>query len=511
MPTTRLLPLAAAIALGGCVLGPDFKSPEPPAAAAAPGAGYTASAMPVQTASASVPGGEAQRLQLGRDIPAQWWALFRSDALDALVRAALAQNPNVAAAQAALRQAQESLTAQTGALEYPNVALSVGAERQRAFAVGNGIGSRATDYNLFNTTVNVSYTLDLFGANRRTIEGVAALVDYQRFQVEATYLTLASNVVTAAIREASLRAQLQATRDVLVLQQKALSVVDVQFNAGAVSRSAVLTQRTQVAQTQATIPPLEKSLAQTRHQLSVYIGKLPSEAGLPEFQLASLQLPQELPVTLPSSLVRQRPDVRASEALLHQASAQVGVATAAQYPQIRLGASYGSGATEARDLFRPDNTLWSIGAALTQPLFNGGALSAQRRAAEAAFDQSSAQYRNTVLGAFQNVADALRAIEFDAETLRTQAEAASLAREALDLTSGQYRLGAVSFLQLLDAQRTYQQTQINLVQAQAARYADTAALFQALGGGWWNDTAMADRSRSDSLATIERPSLAPVQ
>jgi len=479
---SRLRLTLLAMLLGGCAVGPDFTAPEAPVATN--GENYTQKALVAQTVSAAGPAGTAQLLAMGQDIPAQWWALFHSEPLNQLIQAALLNSPTLAAAQAALRQAQETLNAQTGALQYPNIGLQLGAERQRGVATPG----RVVDYNLFNASVSVTYAFDVFGSNRRALEALAAGVDYQRFQVEAAYLTLVSNLVTTAIREASLRAQLQAVREVLVLQQKQLSVVDVQFNAGAVARSVVLTQRTQVAQTNATLPPLEKSLAQTRHQLSVYVGKLPSELGLPEFQLDSLQLPAQLPVTLPSSLVRQRPDIRASEALLHQASAQVGVATAAQYPQLSLSAGYGTGASRVQDLFAGPTTLWNLGAGLTQPLFNAGALSAKKRAALAAYDQAQAQYRSAVLNAFQNVADSLRAIEFDAQALQTQAEAEALAKEALGLSNGQYRLGALSFLQLLDAQRTYQQTHISVVQARAARYADTAALFQALGGGWWNAT-----------------------
>jgi NodT family efflux transporter outer membrane factor (OMF) lipoprotein len=261
---------------------------------------------------------------------------------------------------------------------------------------------------------------------------------------------------------------------------------------GGASRPDVLTQRTQLAQTRATLPPLEKNLAQTRHQLAVYAGNLPSDGGLPEFRLESLQLPQDLPVTLPSQLVRQRPDIRASEALLHQANAQIGVATANLYPQITLSGNYGSETTEFNNLFGSGTGVWSLGTSLLQPIFRGGQLTAQRRAAIAAHDEAAAQYRETVLQAFQNVADTLRALEMDAKTLQAQADAESLAREALDLTQKQFQLGAVSYLSLLNAQRQYQQTRINLVQAQAVRYADTAALFQALGGGWWNRTAQAD-------------------
>lgn len=500
-PAVALLAL-----LGGCAVGPDFTSPAPPPGAE--GTAYTPTPLAAQTTSApGIIAGESQRLMLGQDIPAQWWTVFHSEALDALIRSALAQNPTLASAQAALRQSQEIYTAQTGALRYPNIGLRVNAERERAALATGRLGT----YNLFNVGVDVSYQLDLFGGNTRALESYAAAVDYQRFQVEATYLTLVSNLVSTAILEASLRAQVKATREVLELLERQLKVVNVQFDAGAVARSAVLTQQTQIAQARATIPPLEKSLAQAQHQLSVLAGRLPSEAGMPEFNVDSLRFPQELPLTLPSSLVRQRPDIRASEALLHEASAQVGVATAAQYPQVTLGAGYGSASSTTSGLFRADSAIWNFGAGLVQPIFNGGQLSAQKRAAEAAYDQAQAQYRATVLSAFQNVADSLRAIQSDADTLRAQAEAESTARESLRIANEQYRLGAVSFLLLLDTQRSYAQTRIALVQAQAARYASTAALFQALGGGWWNEGPLADASRPGSGAVIERPGLAPVR
>jgi NodT family efflux transporter outer membrane factor (OMF) lipoprotein len=312
--------------------------------------------------------------------------------------------------------------------------------------------------------------------------------------VEAVYLALTSNLVTTAIREASLRAQLQAMREVLAAQERQLDIIEKQFAAGAIARSTVLVQRTQVAQTRTALPPLEKALAQTRHQLSVYAGKLPGESGMPEFELDSLQLPLDLPVTLPSSLVRQRPDIQASEALLHAASAQIGAATANLYPRVTLSGSVGSAALQAGNLFGPGSGIWSVAAGVLQPIFNGGALTARRRAAIAAYDQAAAQYRSTVLTAFQNVADALRALDLDAASLKAQADAEALARESLELATRQYRLGAVSYLALLDAQRSHQQARVGLVQAQAARYADTAALFQALGGGWWNREPLTDIS-----------------
>ena len=527
--------------LAACAVGPDFTKPGTPPAAEEAQA-YTPATLPPLTASAPVTGGAAQRLVPGQDIPEQWWSLFRSESLDRLIRAALDNSPSLVAAEAALRQAQENFNAEAGTVYYPSVDGQLGAQRERFGSAGlattGGAGGTApgttpgttpgtpgttpgattaaaapssTVFNLYNASVNVSYTLDVFGGNRRALEALAALVDYQQFQLRAAYLTLVSNVVTTAIREASLRAQLQRSNEVLALQERQIAVVDAQFQAGAVPRSVVLTQQTQAAQTRATLPPLMKSLAQTQHLLSVLVGRLPSEAGMPEFKLASLQLPTELPISLPSTLVRRRPDILASEALLHQASAQIGVATANLYPLVNLTANVGWNALTIGNLFNSANMVWSLGAGLTQPIFNGGALNARKRAAVAAYQAAAAQYRSTVLTAFQDVADALRAIELDATALQVQADAAALARQNLDLSTLQYRLGAISFLALLDVQRSYQQTQIALVQAEALRFADTAALFQALGGGWLGaepltgDAVMLPGSTSAAQATRAVP------
>jgi NodT family efflux transporter outer membrane factor (OMF) lipoprotein len=480
------LPLLIGALVSGCVVGPNFKAPAAPqSSSGAEVHSYTADQMPNTTAATTTHGagnaGAAQHIVYGADIPAQWWTLFHSPELDQLIKSALQQNPTVQSAEASLRQAEENYNAQSGSLTYPNVTGQLGANRQRS-AQG---GTSPSVFNLYNASVNVSYTLDIFGANQRQLEGMTAAVDYQRYVVEAAYQTLIANVVTTAIKEASLRAQLKATRDVLNAQQSQLDITQKQLALGGVTKVVELTQSTQVAQTQALIAPLEKALAQTRHQLSVYVGKLPSESGLPQFELSSLQLPADLPISVPSALVRQRPDIRASEALLHQASAQIGVATANQYPQITLSGSYGVDRLDLGQL-SATSTLWSLGAGLTQPIFNAGALSAKRRAAQAGYEQATAQYRSTVLTAFQNVADSLRAIQSDADSLKAQAQAAQLAQANLDLVTQQYRMGAVSYLVLLDAQRSYQQTQVSVVQAQAARFTDTAALYQALGGGWWN-------------------------
>jgi NodT family efflux transporter outer membrane factor (OMF) lipoprotein len=478
-PCRSALALAAALALASCAVGPDFKTPDLPAAAQGPD--YTPTPVPAKTAQAPVAGGQAQEWAQGADISAQWWSVFHSEPLDALIQSALAHSPTLASAQATLRQAQENYRAQVGNLQLPKVDAQLGAERELASALTTETG-HAQLLTLYNAAVNVSYTLDVFGGVRRQVESAQAALEAQRYQVEAAYLTLTGNVVTTAIREASLRAQLQATREVLASQQQQLGVLEKQFDTGATPKSVVLAQRTELAQTLALLPGLEKSLAQTRHQLAVYAGRLPSETGLPEFSLDSLQLPQTLPLSLPSELARQRPDVRASEALLHQASAQVGVATANLYPQIQLTASYGSTALRGADLFSGGWNFWSLAGGLSQPLFHGGALTAQRRAAIAGFDAAAAQYRNTLLVAFQNVADALRALEFDAATLKSQADAENIAKQSLDMSTAQYRAGAVSYVQLLTAQQAWLQTHTALVQAQAARYADTAALFQSLGG-----------------------------
>ena len=485
------------LVLAGCAVGPDFKAPKAPDTNV-----YTAEALPGKTAAAPGLAGAAQRFAPGQDIPGEWWTLFHSETLDGLIRQALADSPTLAAAKARLREAQENRRAGLGAL-FPTVDATASASRQKLS--GASFGQPDTDistFNLFNASVNVSYALDIFGGTRRALEALQSQIDYQQYQLEGAYLTLTSNIVTTAVQEASLRAQIIATQNILALQEKQLGVVESQFRLGGASRSDILAQQTQLAQTRATLPPLEKALAQTRHLLAVLTGRLPNEAAaLPEFSLEEIELPEELPVSLPSSLVRQRPDIVASEALFHAACAQVGVATAYLYPQITLTGSYGFVATNVGDLFNSNSAVWSLGAGLLQPIFHGGTLTARRRAAIAAYEEAGAQYRSTVLQAFQNVADVLRALETDARTLKAQADAEAAASDTLDLTQKEFHLGAVSYLSLLNAQRQYQQSQIGLIQAQAARFADTAALFQALGGGWWNrspDNTEAEEKKEDT-------------
>jgi NodT family efflux transporter outer membrane factor (OMF) lipoprotein len=471
---------AALLVLSACAVGPDFAPPAAPL-----GAGYTPEGQPAATASADVAGGAAQRFDIGRDIPGEWWKVFHSKELDSLIAEAIRDNPSLQAAQAALWQAKENLYAQTGKL-LPSFDANASAEREQFSPAEFGQTGPPTIFNLFQATVNVSYAPDVFGGQRRQIEATAALADYQRFELEATYLTLTANVVTAAVQDASLRGQIAATRDIIKAESDQLNVVQHQFEDGAATRADVLTQQSEVATEQATLPPLEKQLEQQRHILLALIGRFPNQSPRDRLTLASFRLPTRLPVSLPSQLVEQRPDVRAAQAQLHQASAQVGVATAARLPQFNLTGDYGSAALTTATLFTPSTIIWGAAATGTQPIFHGFTLLHQQRAAEAGYDMAQAQYRNTVLGAFQNVADSLRALQLDAATLKAQDAAVRAASATLDLSRSQYRLGAITYVTLLNAQRSDSQARLALVQAQAARYADTAALFQALGGGWWN-------------------------
>jgi NodT family efflux transporter outer membrane factor (OMF) lipoprotein len=472
--------MLALITLAGCAVGPDFVSPSAP-----PFADFTSDARLPATESSAVADGEAQRFLKGRDIPGEWWKVFHSRQLDDLVGAAIAANPSLQAAQATLWQAQENLYAQAGVL-LPNVDANSSATRQQFSPATFGQSGSPSIFNLFQATVNVSYSPDLFGGKRRLIESTAAQAEYQRFELEATYLTLTSNVVTAAIQEVSLRGQIEATEEIIKAETDQLGLIQQQFDLGSVAKTDVLAQESELAQTQATLPTLQKQLAQQRHLLLALTGRFPNQDRRAALTLAALHLPTNLPLSLPSRLAEQRPDIRAAQAQLHQASAQIGVAIANRLPQFNLTADYGSSALSSAALFTPASIIWSLAASGTQPILHGGTLLHQQRAAEAAFEASAAQYRNTVLAAFQNVADVLRALQTDAAALKAQERAAQAASESLDLTSSQYRLGSIPYVNLLNAQRTYQQARLNLVQAQAARLADTAALFQALGGGWWN-------------------------
>ncbi|MGH8457002.1 MAG: efflux transporter outer membrane subunit [Stenotrophobium sp.] len=476
-----VLACASVALLSACAVGPDFHEPAAPEVKA-----YTPAPLPAQTAATGVPGGAAQTLQSGGDIPAQWWNLFESPKLNELIQQALAANPTVAGAQAALRNAQETLRAGEGAL-FPSITAKAGFNRERSSGASFGNpGSSSNVFNLYNASVGVNYSLDIFGGVQRGLEAQRAQVEYQQFVLESTYLTLAANTVTTALRAASLHAQQDATNDIITAEAEQLRVIRKKVELGGASKVDSLAVLSQVAATRATLPPIQKALAQTQDQLAVYVGKQPGSFEPVNLDLTGLKLPQQLPLSLPSELVRQRPDVRAAEAQLHAASANVGIATANMLPQITLSGAYGSQAGIARDLFSPGSSIWNLGAGLLQPIFNAGELSAQRRAAIASYDQSLANYQSVVNGAFQNVADVLAALDADANALKAQYDAYDAADKSLQLTQKQYQLGAVSYVALLNAQGLYQQARIGYVQAIAIRYEDTAALFQALGGGWWN-------------------------
>jgi NodT family efflux transporter outer membrane factor (OMF) lipoprotein len=418
-----------------------------------------------------------------QDVPRNWWTLFGSDQLNALVNEALRANPEVASAQAALRQAMENTAAQRGTY-FPSIQGAFDASRNRD-AVGvlsPTLTSGSPVYNLFTPQVTISYVPDVFGANRRAVESLAAQAEASRFQLDATYLTLTANVVTTAIQEAGLRAEIAGTEQVIALERESLGVLRRELELGAVAEADVYAQDAALAQLEGTLPPLNKQLHQARDQLAVLTGHLPADFKPNPLDLDRLTLPTDLPVGVPSQLVERRPDVRAAEAQLHAATAQVGVAIANLLPQVTITGNIGSTATLFSDLFKPGTGFWSMGANATQTLFAGGALMHRKRAADAALDQAAAQYRSAVLTAFQNVADSLHALDTDADALNAASRAEQAAQKSLGVAHHQLELGSVSYLALVASEQTYNQAVVSLAQARANRYADTAALFQALGG-----------------------------
>ena len=470
-----------ATGLCSCTVGPDFHAP------AAPGTDQYVAGAPVTTVGETGPGGEPQTLVADQDISAQWWSLFHSAPLDGLVRTALHDSPTIVAAAAALRSAQEGYIAQRGSSVYPQLDAQFQAQREAAPGAAFGFPQAGTStFTLFDAAVNVSYKFDLVGATRRELEALAAQTDYQRWQLEAARLTLAANVVTTVITVASLNDQVAATQEILATERDQLSIIQRQRTVGAASQADVLTQQANLAVLEATLPALQKSVAQAGHRLAVLSGQTPDHASTAGLTLAALTLPAQLPVSLPAKLVRQRPDVLASESQLHQASAQAGVATANLYPQLTLTGSIGSETTSISDLFGPGTAAWNIGGSLLQPLFHGGELRAKRRQAFDNLDQATAQYRSTVLSALQDVADTLRALQDDAQTLAAVARAESAARDSLDIIRRQFQAGGTSYVNLLIAQRQYAQARLARIQGEMARMTDSAALLQALGGGWWN-------------------------
>jgi NodT family efflux transporter outer membrane factor (OMF) lipoprotein len=474
------LAVLAALLVSACAAGPDFKTPAPPAVSA-----YAAH-PPLATASVpGIAGGAAQRIDGGADLPGDWWTLFHSQPLNDLIAQALKANPDLQAAQAALRQAHETTLAQRGAF-FPSVTAGFSAARTRQSGdIAPTPSNNAAQYNLFTPQLSISYAPDVFGLTRRTVEGAKAQEEASRFQMLAADLTLTTNVANAAIQDASINAQIDATRQLIDINGKMIEVLRLQVSKGYAGGLDLAAQESQLAQARAALPPLLKQSAQQHDLIAVLTGRFPVETPESRFTLESLTLPADLPLSLPSTLVTQRPDVRQAQANLHAASAAVGVAAANRLPNFQLTGDVGSTSLAIDRVFHAGTGFWDLGAAVATPIFQGGALMHQERAAKAAYEQSTAQYRSTLLTAVQNVADTLAAIEQDAEGLKAAAAAADAAKTTLDLSQRQYGAGYAGYLSLLSAEQAYQQARIGLVQAQAARFADTVALYQALGGGWW--------------------------
>ncbi|MBN4061363.1 efflux transporter outer membrane subunit [bacterium AH-315-G11] len=467
-----------------CAVGPNFKSPVAPKVTS-----YSNQFGEQLIASDT----EQPQLLESDTIPADWWQLFKSKKLDFLVKRGLLASPTLLAAEARLNASREMLRANTGSILFPTVDANIGSTRQKVS--GATFGGKSILFSLQNASLDVSYNLDPAGGGRRFLEYGYAQVEYEVFQLHAARTTLVVNIVIAAINEASLREQIIALKEIIDAQQQQLNLSEKKFDIGVIAKKEVLSQRASLAQVRTQLPTLQQSLIQTRHQLAMLTGGLPGKAQLPEFRLSDLTLPYQIPLTLPSQLIRQRPDVRASEALLHQASAQIGVATANLYPSFTLTGSYGTEATRIADLFSAGTAVWGLGAGLLQPVFHGGELRAKKRAAVASYQQAAAEYRQNVLIAFQDVADALLALKMDAEKLKLEQQAEALAMETYELVGKQHQQGAVSYLDLLNAQSQYQQARMGQVQARATLYSDTAALMYALGGGWWNNKTNVDTNK----------------
>jgi NodT family efflux transporter outer membrane factor (OMF) lipoprotein len=482
---TRSLTAAAGSFLfslvAGCAVGPDFQEPAAPDVTR-----YTKEPLKASSASSGSGEGQGQRFVNGLDLPGQWWETFHSRPMNDLVEDALKHNPDIEAAKAALRVARENAEAQMGAF-YPQVSGNANGYTQKVSAQVSPPGVTTSDYlRLYTAELDVGYTPDVFGLIRREVESLEAQAENQRFELEATYLTLTSNVVAGAIQEASLRGQMAATKKIVSIETDLLNLLRRQFELGQVAKADVLLQEAALAQAQETLPPLEKQLAQQRDLLTALAGRYPSQEIAEKFTLDALQLPHDLPVSLPSKLVEQRPDVRAAEASLHSASAAIGVAIANRLPLINLTANLSTSWTDLSQLFTPPSVAYLLTASATQTIFDGFTLYHKQKAAEAAYDQAEAQYRSTAITAFQNVADALRAIQNDARALKAAVKAEDAAAKSLGIVRKQAELGQVNTLAILNAQTTYLTAAVTRIQALANRYSDTAALFQALGGGWWN-------------------------
>ena len=463
--------------LGGCAVGPDFVRPNTPAADR-----YTVESPPEATVVADQ---QVQRFVAGTAVPADWWQLFKSAPLDAVVREAIASNPTLQASEASLRQSQYNLRAGYGVF-FPLLGVEAVAARERLVPAQEGLRTAPTIFNLITLSGTVSYALDLFGGERRTVEGLKAQVDYQRYLNYAAYLSLSANVVNTSIARAAYQAEVRATEQLIELQRQQLHATEVRVRAGTAAYTDVLSLQSQLAASQAALAPLRQQISRAEDLLATLEGAVPSRATLPEIDLSALSLPGDLPLSLPSELVRQRPDILASEAQLHAASANIGVATAAMLPSVSLSATYGGAGSSLDSMSAATGRFWSIGPSATIPVFQGGRLWYGRKAAIDAYEAAQGRYRQTVLDAFEQVGDALEALEHDAQTLQAQADTMRTAGEALRLVQVNYQAGLVAYLDVWAADVQFHQANIGYLQALAQRYQDTVALYVALGGGWWN-------------------------
>jgi NodT family efflux transporter outer membrane factor (OMF) lipoprotein len=460
------------LSVGGCAAGPDFTRPVPP-----PATRYTAETLRGEGAPAD---GQVQHIALGQNIEAAWWTLFRSSAIDQLVTQAVDHNRTLAASVATLAQAQEIALARAGS-QYPQVDLTAGAGRQqygKEFLGPFGIAP----FTYFAVGPTVSYTLDYTGGVARSVEQRYALAEVERHQLDAAYLTVTGRAVMQTLMIASVRAQIATVETILAQDRDNLRLVQTAFDSGSVAREDVVSAQSQIANDMTLLPPLRQELAKARHTLSVVLGRAPASELPDDVDLAQITLPLQVPVSLPSELAHRRPDILAAEARLHAATSAVGVAQSNLYPKIQLTASVGQQSLKAGQLFDGANNAWSIIAGLTTPIFDGGTLRAEKRAAVDAMHASAAAYEQTVLEAFAQVADLLEGLDHDAEQLDAQDHAQQAAQSSLDLARISYKEGNAGVLQVLDAERSYQHARLGYVRAVAQRYLDTVQLFLALGG-----------------------------
>ncbi|WP_334156592.1 efflux transporter outer membrane subunit [Oryzomicrobium sp.] len=471
IPAVALLLLA----LAGCAAGPDFVRPAPPAQG-----GYTPGGDPTQTVAGD---GRAQRFNAGSAVSREWWKEFASPEIDALVQAGLANSPSVAQAQAVLRQSQQNLRASRGVF-YPEVDLGAGFARQQLSPLRQGLNTAPSIFNLYTLSAAVGYVVDLFGGERRQVEGLAAQAEAERAALQATYLSLAGNIVNTAVAEAAYRADIAAMERLIDLQRQQLELVETQAAAGLVGDAAVVTARSQLVASEAALPPLQQRRAAAADLLSILIGRAPADDIPAQPELADIHLPGELPVSLPARLARQRPDILVAEASLHVASAQVGVATAALFPTLTLTGDYGVNNQRLGELHDPNSRFWSVGPTLTLPLFQGGSGVARKAAAVAGYDAALAAYRQTVLTALAQVADTLQALEHDAQVAAARRQALDLAQAQAELVTANRDAGLASDIDWLAARQQVEQARMGLNDATAQRHQDTVALYVALGGGW---------------------------